>query len=76
MLVRFGPLRGDPAAAHDAARLHLEDVGKVAAERDLELERYRLHAVVDDVKILVHAAADRPADGEAQACAAGSGRLR
>jgi hypothetical protein len=66
MLVCFGPLRGDPATAHDLARFHLENIGKVAAQRDLELEGYRLHAIVDDVEILVHAAADRPAEGEAQ----------
>ena len=66
MLVRFGPLCGDPAPAHDVARLHLEDVGEVAAQRDLELESHRLHAVVGDVEIFVQAAADRPADGEAE----------
>ena len=58
MLVCFGPLRGDPATAHNVARLHLENVGKIASQRDLELKSHRLHAVVDDVEILVHAAAD------------------
>src|ERR1700730_852702 len=66
MLARWGPLRGDPAVAHNAARLDLKNVGKIAAERDLELKDHRPHAAVDDVEILVHAAADRPAEGEAQ----------
>jgi hypothetical protein len=66
MLVWFGPLRSDPAPAHNTSRLHLKDVCEVAAERDLELEPHRPHAVVSDVKVFVHAAADRPADGEAQ----------
>src|SRR6516162_11013299 len=65
-LMRFGPLRGDPAPAHNPARLHLEDVGEVAAERDLELEPHRLHAVVGDVKVFVHAPADGSAYGKAQ----------
>ena len=60
------PFRGDLATAHDAARLHLEDVGKVASEGDLELKPHRLHAVVGDVEIFVQAAADRSADREAE----------
>src|SRR5262249_10597167 len=52
--------------AHDVVGLHLEDIGKIAAQRDLELEGCRLYAIVDDIEILVHAAADRPAEGEAQ----------
>ena len=66
MLARRGPLRSDPAAAHNPARLDLENIGKITAHRDLELKSHRLHAVVDDVEILMHAAADRPAEGEAQ----------
>src|ERR1700738_1120053 len=45
MLARCGPLRRNPATAHDVTRLHLENVGKIAAERDLELEDHRVHAV-------------------------------
>ena len=60
------PFSGDLATAYDAARLHLEDVGEVASEGDLELKTHRLHAVVGDVEIFVHAAADRSADGEAE----------
>src|SRR5215472_6871815 len=66
MLARRGPVRRNPAAAHDAVRLHLENIGKIAADWDLELEGDRLHAVIDDVEVLVQAAADRPADREAQ----------
>src|SRR5215472_8910451 len=62
----FGPLRCDPASAHDATRLYLKDICKITAERDLELEPYRLQAVVGDVEIFVHAASDRSADREAQ----------
>ena len=58
MLAGFGPLRCDPPPAHNAARLHLKNVCKVAAERNLELESHRLHAVVGDVEIFVHAASD------------------
>src|SRR5215469_8882615 len=67
MLARWEPLRGNPPTAHDAARLHLKNVGEIAAQRDLELEDYRPQAVVDNVKILVHATADRPAYREPQA---------
>src|SRR5882724_8338849 len=66
MLARRRPLRGNPATAYNAARLHLKNVGKIGAQRDLELEDRRFHAVVDDIEILVHAAADRPAEGETQ----------
>ena len=59
------PFSGDLATAYDTARLHLEDVGKVASEADLELKTHRLHAVVGDVEIFVHAAADRSTDGKA-----------
>jgi hypothetical protein len=38
----------------------------VPNRRDLELEDYRLHAMVDDVEILVHASADRSAQAETQ----------
>src|SRR5262249_1641336 len=65
-LLRRCPLRGDPPAAHDVAGLHLEDVGEVGTQRDLKLKSYPLHAVVSDVDILVHAAADRSAENKAQ----------
>ncbi len=65
-LPRFRPFRGDLATAHDAARLHLEDVGEVASEGDLELKPHRPHAVVGDVKIFVQAAAYRSADRETE----------
>ena len=61
-LMRFGPVRGDPPSTHNMPRLHLEDVCEVAAERDFELEPHRLHAVVGDIKVFVHAAAYRSAD--------------
>src|SRR5258708_5066684 len=63
MLVCFRPLCGDPASAHNTARLHLEDVCEVATDHDLELKPNRLHAVVGDVKVFVQPAPDRPADG-------------
>src|ERR1700757_1920544 len=59
------PFGGDLAAAYDLARLHLEDVCKVASQRDFELKAYRLQAVVGDVEIFVHTADDRSADREA-----------
>src|SRR6266478_5076006 len=66
MLVRFGPLRDDPAPPDNSARLHLEDICEVTAERDLELEPHRCPAIVGDVKIFVHATANRSAYRKAQ----------
>lgn len=66
MLVRFGPLRDDPAPPDNSTRLHLEDICEVTAERDLELEPHWFHTIVGDVKIFVHAAANRSADRKAQ----------
>ncbi len=66
LLLPLRPFRGDPSAPHDVTGLHLEDIGEVAAQRDLELKAYPLHAVVRDVEVLVHAAADRSADDEAE----------
>ena len=63
-LNRRRPVRANTPAPQDVARLHLEDIGKVAANGDLQLEFNRLHAVIHDVQILVHAAIDRAADGE------------
>ena len=60
------PFGDDAAAADDAVRLHLEHVREVAAQNDLKLEADRLHAVVGDVEVFVHAAADRAAYGEAE----------
>src|SRR5262245_35104737 len=60
------PLRCYPPASDDSIRFHLEDVGKVAAYRDLELELYRAHTVVCDVNIFVDAAADPAADGQSE----------
>src|SRR5262245_8095895 len=62
----FRPFGGDLAAAYDLARLHLEDVGKVASERDFELKAHWLPGVVGDVEIFVHAADDRSTDREAE----------
>src|SRR4029077_18559398 len=66
LLLSLRPRRGDPAAAYDLARFHLENVRKVATHRDLELEACLLHVVVGDVEILVHAAIDAPAEDEAE----------
>jgi hypothetical protein len=52
-------------APDDAAALHLEDVGEVAAKRDFEVEANR-PAAVGDVDVLVHAAADVAAEREAE----------
>jgi hypothetical protein len=64
-LPAFGPFGVDLAAAHDAARSHLEHVGKIATEGHLQLKAYGLDAVVGDVDVFVQAAADRSTDGEA-----------
>src|SRR5215813_5491230 len=60
------PFGGDLAAAYDLARLHLENVGKVASQRDLELKAHWLQGVVGDIEIFVHTADDRSTDREAE----------
>src|SRR5262245_3962231 len=66
LLLRLRPLCDDPAATHDVAGFHLKNVCKVATQRDLKLKAYPLHAVVGNVEILVHAAAYRSADDQAE----------
>src|SRR5262249_27489251 len=66
LLLRLRPLRYDPAATHDVAGFHLKNVCEVATQRDLKLKAYPLRAVVGDVEILVHTAADRTADDQAE----------
>ena len=65
-LSRLGPFGSNPAAAHDAVRFHLKQIGEVAANRDLELKSHPLHAVIGDLDILVHAAGDPSANCEAE----------
>src|SRR5258708_641642 len=60
------PFGCDPPAADNAARFHLENIGKVASDSDLELKLHSLHAVVGDIKILVHAATDPAADAQSK----------
>jgi hypothetical protein len=62
LLPRFRPLRRDSSSAHNAARFHLEDIGKVAPRRDLQLKPHALDAMVGEVDILMKAASDRAAD--------------
>src|SRR6516165_6220128 len=40
------------------ARLNFNDIGKVASKRNLKLKTNRLHAVIGNVEIFVHAAVD------------------
>src|SRR6185437_9136013 len=65
-LVRFGPARRDAPAAHDMARFYLEDIGKIAARRDLQLKANALHAMIGDIDIFMQAAGYRSADGKAE----------
>src|SRR4029453_201776 len=65
-LLCLRPFCGDLAAAHDVTGFHLENVGEVTSEGDLELEPYRSHAIVGDVEIFVQATTDRSADSEAE----------
>ena len=60
------PRRGDAAAPHDLVALHLEDVGEIGADRDLQVEANRILAVVGDLDILVQPAIDMAADHQAQ----------
>src|SRR5215471_14263486 len=52
------PLRGDPAAPLNAACPDLAEVCEVEAQRYLKLKPYWPHAVIGDLKVFVHAAAD------------------
>src|SRR6266536_1387874 len=63
-LSRRRPFRDDPPTTDNAIQFYLEDIRKVAAYRDLELELYWVHVVVGDIKILVHAATDPAADAQ------------
>ena len=65
-LSRLGPFGSNPAAAHDALRFHIKQIGEVAANRNLKLEAYPPHTVVGDFDILVHPASDPSADREAE----------
>ena len=66
-LIGVRPLGGDAATMHDAVLLHFEHVGEVGLDVDLKVEADRAAAVIGDVKVLVHAAAEPAADDEAQA---------
>src|SRR5262245_35261796 len=66
LLLRLRPFRDDTAATHDGARFHLTDICEITPQHDLKLKAHPLHAVVGDVEILVHAAADRSADDKAE----------
>ena len=66
-LIGVRPLAGDTAAMHDAVLLHLEHIGEVGQDIDLEVEADRPAAVIGDVEILVHAAREPAADDETQA---------
>ena len=65
-LLRVRPLGADAAAADDAAGLHVEDVGEVGADGDLQVEAHRPLAVVGQVEVLVQPAIDRAADDEGE----------
>ncbi len=66
LLVCLRPFGCDPPPAYNVARFHLEEICKVATDGDLKLKFYRLHAVISDVEIFVHAAVNPSADGEAE----------
>ena len=46
--------------------LDLEDVGKIGADRDFQIEAHGLKAVVGDIDVLVHPAFNMAADHQAQ----------
>ena len=56
LLLGLRPLGRDPSAAHDAVGFDLEDIREIGAQNDLELKAHRLHAVIGDIQVLVHAA--------------------
>ena len=63
---RFATSGGDAAAPDDAAGLHLEEVGEVAAYGDLQIELHLAHAVIDEIEILMEAAANGAADRQTE----------
>ena len=66
LLMRIGPLGVDAATPDDASRLHLEHVGEIAAESDLQIEADVLAAMVGDVEVFVHAAGKPAGQREAK----------
>jgi hypothetical protein len=66
LLVCLRPFGCDPPPAYNVARLHLEEIREVATDGDFKLKFYRLHAVIGNVEIFVHAARNPSADGKAE----------
>ena len=61
------PFGGDPAAPDQMAAFDFEEIGKIAAHRDFEIELDRVGAVVGDVDVFVQAAfVDRASELEEQ----------
>src|ERR1700730_10664320 len=76
LLVCLRPFGCDPPPAYNVARLHLEEIREVATDGDFKLKFYRLHAVVGNVEIFVHAAINPSADGKAERTRRNDTRLR
>lgn len=66
LLLFLRPFRDDSSPSDNVSGFHLEEICKVAADGDFKLELHRLHAVVDNVEIFVHAAIKPPADRQAE----------
>src|SRR5271170_2019346 len=60
------PRRGDAPTPHNVIALYFEDIGKVGADCDLEIEAHGSLAVVGDLDILVKAAVDMASNYQAQ----------
>src|SRR6185312_6085035 len=65
-LLFLGPFGGDVAAPNAVPRLHLEEVGEIAAKRDLEIEADLGPSVVGQIEILVDATVDVTAEHQAE----------
>ena len=60
------PMRADDAAIDEFVPAHIENVGEVGADDDLELKVHRREAVVRDRDLLADAVADLPLDDHAE----------
>ena len=66
LLGLWRPMRVDIAAAHELVALHLEKIGEIAADFDLEVKADATVAVVGDVDVLMHADVDAPPEQQTQ----------
>src|SRR5204863_6536866 len=60
------PSGGYFSAPHDVLRLHLEDIRKIASQRDFQVESYGHRSMVGNVEVFMDAAPQRTANRQTQ----------